>query len=136
METTESGMTTQELNAAAFATVMLAVPFNGDGIGAPGRVILQWSDGIYIVHWQNGQDGGCTSGGYHGSDFQHALLDFAARVNKEKQYATARGETLELETFDRTRQMENHADSIAAILSAKDVPLWDEVFYASRAAES
>ena len=116
MKSTESKLTTEQLNAAAFATVMLAVPFNGDGIGAPGRIILQWREGIYVVHWQNGHDGGCCHGGYHGSDFQHALLDFAARVNREKQYATARGETLKLDSFDVTRQMEKHVDSIAAIL--------------------
>ena len=116
MKITKAKLNTQELNAAAFATVMLAVPFNGDGIGAPGRIVLQWREGVYIVHWQNGNDGGCCHGGYHGNNFQHALLDFTARVNRESKYATARGETLELAAFDQTRQMEKHADSIAAIL--------------------
>lgn len=120
MKTTKANMTTAELNRAAFAAVMLAVPFNGDGIGAPGRIILQWREGVYVVHWQNGQDGGCGYGVYHGANFQHALLDFTARVNKESKYATARGETLELETFDQTRDMESSENLRELLLGIED----------------
>ena len=96
------------LNRKAPAHVIMAYVFNGDGIGAPGRIILQMKDiGVinhpldreYVVHWQNRQDGGCCHGGYH-TKLADAMADFAERCQKEQRYADNRGDIPHLETYD------------------------------------
>ena len=96
--------TEDQLNAALLGTAILAFKFNGDGVGAPGRIILHYTgalgcDATYMVHWQNRRDGGCCSGGYHHSDLGEAMDDFAQRVKREQGYCKVRGDTGLLITY-------------------------------------
>lgn len=86
---------TKTLNRRTVGRLLLAMEFAGDGIGAPGRIVLAHEEGAnhpFRVHWQNRQDGGCGSGGYH-RELSEALEDMAERVRREERYARARAES-------------------------------------------
>ncbi len=89
------------LDRKAVAFVVLSHNFDGDGgPGAPGRIILQRRDGMWIVHWQNRQTGGCCDGGYH-ETLSAALSDMARRVEREERFAKVRAEALAQEAVEQ-----------------------------------
>lgn len=61
-----------------------------DCLTAPGRFVLVDRAIIrekprYVVWWQNAQDGGCSSGGYH-HELSGALHDMATRIKQDERY--------------------------------------------------
>lgn len=85
---------TLDRKVRALGAVVLAwVEFEGDGIGAPGRIILAEKlapDGCrFVVWWQNRQTGGCSDGGYHDT-VADAFEDLAKRARIEETYAARR----------------------------------------------
>lgn len=74
----------KKLDEKVPAAIIAAMPTAGDGIQAPGRVLLCHRDDKYhpyVTWWQNAQDTGCYTGHYFKS-LEGAKYDFAHRCRR------------------------------------------------------
>ncbi|RWD43916.1 hypothetical protein [Mesorhizobium sp.] len=60
--------------------IRIAVKLRGDGIQAPGTIVLVQYPDKWLVWFHNRQDGGGYHGGYYGDNYAQGVEDFCTNV--------------------------------------------------------